>query len=68
MQDRAYKIITFTGVKRRQRTLVERLDDFRIDGFVPDDEFARDMDLLVSGKMAPEDHRAYLKGKYQRAA
>ena len=68
MSDGRHKQFTIQGVKERQRSLDELLSLARIDGFVPDDEFARDMDLLVSGKLSPEEHREYLKKKYQNVA
>lgn len=68
MQDRRHRPVTFRGVKGHRRSLEELLTTFYIDGFVSDDEFARDMDLLVNGKMSPEQHREYLKQKYQNAA
>lgn len=68
MEDDRYKTITIKGVKERQRSLEELLSIAHIDGFVPDDEFARDMQLLVQGEMSPEEHREYLKKKYQNVA
>lgn len=65
MRDARHKSMTYRGVKQWGNSLEEVLSVFSIDGFVPDDEFAADIDLLVSGKMSPEEHRAYLKDKYQ---
>lgn len=67
MTDSRHKTLTYRGVSARQRP-EELLSSFSINGFVPDDEFAADMQLLVSGKMSPEEHRAYLKNKYSTAA
>lgn len=64
MRDTRHKSMTYQGVKQWGNSLEEVLAVFSIDGFVPDDEFAADMDLLVSGKMSPEEHRVYLKDKY----
>lgn len=67
MDEGRYKPLTFKAVKERQRSLEELLTLAHMDGFVPDDEFARDMQLLVQGEMSPQQHREYLKKKYQSA-
>lgn len=67
MTDSRHKTLTYRGVSVRQRS-EELLSSFSINRFVPDDEFAADLQLLVSGKMSPEEHRAYLKNKYSTEA
>lgn len=66
MNNARYKTVTYKGVKEGRSSVEDILSVFSIDGFVPDDEFAADMQLLVSGEMSPDEHRAYLKQKYQQ--
>lgn len=66
MNSARYKTVTYKGVKEGRSSVEDILSVFSIDGFVSDDEFAADMQLLVSGAMSPEQHRAYLKQKYQQ--
>lgn len=66
MHDARHKSHTYRGVKESRSSVEEILSVFSIDGFVPDDEFAADIDLLVSGKMSPDEHRAYIKEKYKQ--
>lgn len=69
MQDGRYKPITLLqSSKTRQHSLNDLLEIFHIDGFVSDEEFAKDMRLLTSGEMSPEEHREYLRNKYHVAA
>ena len=65
MDDSRHKSLTYKGMKFGRGSVEDILSAFSIDSFVPDDEFAADMDLLVSGRMSPEEHRAYLKDKYR---
>lgn len=37
-------------------------------GFVPDEFFLADAELLVSGRMSHDEHRAYLSEKYKEPA
>jgi hypothetical protein len=59
-----HRVMTFKGVNTRHTPLQEVLSSFSIRGFVSDDEFAADIQLLVNGEMSPEEHREYLKNKY----
>lgn len=65
MDDTRYKPLTYKGMKYGRGSVEDILSAFSIDSFVPDDEFAADMELLVSGKMSPEEHRVYLRDKYR---
>lgn len=65
MDDTRHKSLNYKGMKFGRGSVEDILSALSIDSFVPDDEFAADLDLLVSGKMSPEEHRAYLKSKYQ---
>ena len=64
MYDNRYKTITIKGVNLGHTSPQELLSSFSINGFVPDEEFAADIQLLVNGEMSPEEHRTYLKNKY----
>lgn len=68
MTENRHKTMTFKGVLSRRQSLEDVLSALNIGSYVPDDEFAADMQLLVSGKMSPEEHRAYLKEKYSSHA
>jgi hypothetical protein len=61
-----HRTMTYRAVNARSRPLEELLSAFSIDSdvSVSDEELAADMQLLTSGQMSPEEHRAYLKGKY----
>ncbi len=69
VEEKRHRPVTFQGVDpRRRSSMDELLAEFHIDGFVSDDEFARDLEKLVNGEMSPEEHREYLRKKYQHAA
>lgn len=38
------------------------------EGFIPDEDYLRDVELLVSGRMSYNEHRAYLGEKYKECA
>ncbi|MCH2547932.1 MAG: hypothetical protein MK052_10040 [Alphaproteobacteria bacterium] len=67
MKDR-HKIMTFKGMHVPSRPIEDVLSALCMDSAITDEEFAADLQLLVSGKMSPEEHRAYLKGKYTHQA
>lgn len=64
-EENRHRPLTYRGLKEKRSSVEDMLSFFSINGFIPDDEFAADMQLLVSGQMTPEEHRAYLKAKYE---
>ncbi len=54
-------------IVRRRQAMLQMVAAMRLEGVEPDAAFLRDQELFVTGRMSPEEHRAYLKAKYDTA-
>ncbi len=53
---------------RRRQASQQMLAIMATTGFTPGDAFMDDAELLITGRMSPEEHRAYLAEKYKGEA